>query len=64
MKADREGGRPLDISIQKLDRNGFVSKQMFGNNYFIPPCLYYGFFSPSNQSKPSTSSAGSKEVIS
>ncbi|KAL3828874.1 hypothetical protein ACJIZ3_017676 [Penstemon smallii] len=63
--ADREGGRPLEISIQKLDVNGFTSKQMFGENYFIPPCLYYGYFSPApNQSKNSTSSAGTKDEVS
>ncbi|KAK4487488.1 hypothetical protein RD792_005870 [Penstemon davidsonii] len=60
--ADREGGRPLEIGVQKLDVNGFTSKQMFGENYFIPPCLYYGYFSPAAaQSKNSTSSAGTKD---
>ncbi|KAK6163773.1 hypothetical protein DH2020_000637 [Rehmannia glutinosa] len=62
-KADREGGRPLEISIQKLDINGFTAKQVFGENFFIPPCLYYGYFSPGggqsmNKASPS---AGKKE---
>ncbi|KAK6141826.1 hypothetical protein DH2020_024432 [Rehmannia glutinosa] len=64
-KADREGGRPLEISIQKLDINGFTAKQVFGENFFIPPCLYYGYFSPGggqsmNKASPS---AGKKEEL-
>ncbi|PIN11831.1 Pheophorbide a oxygenase [Handroanthus impetiginosus] len=63
--ADREGGRPLEISIQKLDVNGFTAKQIFGENFFIPPCLYYGFFSPGGgQNDKKTSSAGTKYGIS
>ncbi|CAK9161990.1 unnamed protein product [Ilex paraguariensis] len=46
VKADREGGRPLEISIQKVDLNGFTAKQQFGASTFIAPCVYYGFFSP------------------
>ncbi|KAG8387364.1 hypothetical protein BUALT_Bualt02G0013700 [Buddleja alternifolia] len=62
LKADREGGRPLEINIQKLDVNGFTAKQIFGENFFVPPCLYYGFFSPgAAQSKQSTSLAGIKD---
>ncbi|KAL8546583.1 hypothetical protein ACS0TY_006346 [Phlomoides rotata] len=62
VKADREGGRPLEINITKLDKNGFTAKQIFGENRFIPPCLYYGYFSPGGgQSK--TSSGGTKDEI-
>ncbi|KAM7497513.1 hypothetical protein LguiA_021927 [Lonicera macranthoides] len=45
VKADREGGRPLDITIENLDINGFTSKSEFGvgGNIFIPPCVFYGF---------------------
>ncbi|KAL3615893.1 Flavonoid 8-hydroxylase 2, chloroplastic [Castilleja foliolosa] len=61
-KADREGGRPLEISIQKLDKNGFTAKQIFGENFFVPPCLYYGYFSPGGgQSKNKTSSSTGKK---
>ncbi|KAI3450898.1 hypothetical protein Pfo_007563 [Paulownia fortunei] len=64
LKADREGGRPLEISIQKLDMNGFTARQIFGDNFFIPPCLYYGFFSPGGgQSMNKTSSAGTKDEL-
>ncbi|GAA0172320.1 oxygenase [Lithospermum erythrorhizon] len=40
-----EGGRPLDMSVQKLDINGFTTKQKFdeenqnGSHLFTPPCL-------------------------
>lgn len=46
MKADREGGGPVNINITKLDINGFTSKENSGENYFIPPCLFYGYFTP------------------
>ncbi|XP_073054663.1 flavonoid 8-hydroxylase 2, chloroplastic isoform X1 [Primulina eburnea] len=62
VKADREGGRPLEISIEKLDENGFISNQIFGKNFFVPPCLYYGYFSPGASPKnPSTSSTENKD---
>ncbi|XP_012835283.1 PREDICTED: protochlorophyllide-dependent translocon component 52, chloroplastic-like [Erythranthe guttata] len=64
LKADREGGRPLEINIQKVDINGFTAKQVFGDNYFIPPCLYYGFFSPGGaQTVKKTSSSGTKDEV-
>ncbi|KAL8058069.1 hypothetical protein ABFX02_04G224200 [Erythranthe guttata] len=62
--ADREGGRPLEINIQKVDINGFTAKQVFGDNYFIPPCLYYGFFSPGGAlTVKKTSSSGTKDEV-
>ncbi|KZV38352.1 protochlorophyllide-dependent translocon component 52, chloroplastic-like [Dorcoceras hygrometricum] len=62
LKADREGGRPLEISIEKLDINGFISNQLFGDNFFVPPCLFYGYFSPGGSPKTtSTSSTGNKD---
>ncbi|CAA0841600.1 Protochlorophyllide-dependent translocon component 52- chloroplastic [Striga hermonthica] len=64
-KADREGGRPLEISVKKLDINGFTAKQIFGENYFIPPCLYYGYFSPGGgQTTNKTSSTPKFGVLS
>lgn len=63
VKADREGGRPLEISVEKLNVNGFISNQIFGKNFFVPPCLYYGYFSAeASPKKPSTSSTGKKDV--
>ncbi|KAJ9697727.1 hypothetical protein PVL29_007040 [Vitis rotundifolia] len=41
VKADREGGRPLEMKIQKLDRSGFIGKQEWGTSKFIPPCVFY-----------------------
>ncbi|KAL6976852.1 hypothetical protein U1Q18_025637 [Sarracenia purpurea var. burkii] len=59
----REGGRPLEISIKRLDINGFTSKQEAGNGRFIAPCIF-GAFPPltADQSNGSVSSAGTKEV--
>ncbi|KAK4371620.1 hypothetical protein RND71_011095 [Anisodus tanguticus] len=43
--ADREGGRPLDITVTKLDVNGITANQGPGRNTFVPPCMYYSSFS-------------------
>ncbi|KAL9233605.1 hypothetical protein vseg_008577 [Gypsophila vaccaria] len=39
--ADREGGKPLDISVQKVDKTGFSGTQEGGYNRFMPPCVFY-----------------------
>ncbi|KAI0504846.1 hypothetical protein KFK09_015810 [Dendrobium nobile] len=39
----REGGVPLEITIEKFDINGFLAKQRFGYGKFVAPCLYYAF---------------------
>ncbi|KAF8010473.1 hypothetical protein BT93_J1185 [Corymbia citriodora subsp. variegata] len=41
VKADREGGRPVDLSIKKLDVDGFLAKLEWGSSKFIPPCIFY-----------------------
>ncbi|XP_010257616.1 PREDICTED: protochlorophyllide-dependent translocon component 52, chloroplastic isoform X2 [Nelumbo nucifera] len=41
VKADREGGRPMEINVQTLDINGFVAKQENGHSKFIPPCIFF-----------------------
>ncbi|XVF69788.1 hypothetical protein PTKIN_Ptkin11bG0109800 [Pterospermum kingtungense] len=41
MKADREGGRPLDMSVKKLDVNGFTGEQERGISVFIAPCIFH-----------------------
>ncbi|KAL4198535.1 hypothetical protein AMTRI_Chr03g140700 [Amborella trichopoda] len=38
---DREGGRPLDISILSQDISGFLAKQEYGYRKFIAPCIFY-----------------------
>ncbi|KAL6130048.1 hypothetical protein ACLB2K_068429 [Fragaria x ananassa] len=41
-KADREGGRPMDLHISKLDINGFtVDDQNSGQSKYVPACLFY-----------------------
>lgn len=63
MKADREGGRPLDMSIKKSDVNGFIARQETGSSRFIAPCIFSAFTSlAADKSNGSASSAGTKEV--
>ncbi|KAK6915844.1 Rieske [2Fe-2S] iron-sulfur domain [Dillenia turbinata] len=58
---NREGGRPLEISVQKLDVNGFTGKQESGVCKFLPPCVF--FFSKIFQSQDDAlkSANGNKE---
>ncbi|CAH1436535.1 unnamed protein product [Lactuca virosa] len=42
VKQDREGGRPLEINVNKIDKNGFTASQQNGQWKFVPPCLFYG----------------------
>ncbi|KAL8170942.1 hypothetical protein V2J09_022746 [Rumex salicifolius] len=53
MNADREGGKPMEMSVQTLDINGFDAKQERGMSKFIPPCIFYA--------SPSNSSAGTEQ---
>ncbi|KAF2314552.1 hypothetical protein GH714_027527 [Hevea brasiliensis] len=66
-KLDREGGAPIDISIEKLDKNGFQATRYGGNSRFMAPCTYYSAVSlptsvnpgnVSDQGNGSVSSAG------
>jgi len=43
VKADREGGRPLEMSIENLDINGFTANQGWGRSKFMPPCIFYAY---------------------
>ncbi|GMN65902.1 hypothetical protein TIFTF001_034967 [Ficus carica] len=46
-KADREGGKPMEMKVRKLDINGFVAKpDWVGTNEFISPCLFYSHSRP------------------
>lgn len=45
-KADREGGRPLNLSIKNMNINGFSTKQEWGSGTFFAPCIYYVFPNP------------------
>ncbi|KAI7730201.1 hypothetical protein M8C21_000301, partial [Ambrosia artemisiifolia] len=39
---DREGGRPLEMKVLKIDKNGFIAQQLNGNWKFVAPCMLYG----------------------
>ncbi|KAK4851469.1 hypothetical protein QYF36_015389 [Acer negundo] len=39
-KVDREGGKPLQVSVKKLDINGFVGRQEWGSVKFTAPCTF------------------------
>lgn len=60
VKQDREGGKPLDINVHKIDKNGFTATQQNGVWKFVPPCLFYGTVtmggSPDNGSATSAGS--------
>lgn len=52
-KLDREGGKPIEMIVKKIDKNGFTSNHdngFLGNQQnaqwnFVPPCLAYATFS-------------------
>jgi hypothetical protein len=52
VKADREGGRPLDLSIEELDINGFTANQGWSKSKFMPPSIFYAYTDP-NKLAPS-----------
>ncbi|XP_020578418.1 protochlorophyllide-dependent translocon component 52, chloroplastic-like isoform X2 [Phalaenopsis equestris] len=58
---DREGGIPLDITIEKFHINGYLAKQQFGYGKFVAPCLYYSS-PPSGSSNGSVSSSNSQTM--
>ncbi|RHN42607.1 putative pheophorbide a oxygenase [Medicago truncatula] len=43
VKADREGGRPLELSIEELDVNGFTENQGWSKSKFMPPSIFYAY---------------------
>ncbi|KAJ0703200.1 putative pheophorbide a oxygenase [Helianthus annuus] len=42
VKRDREGGRPLEMNVTKIDKNGYTAQQQNGKWNFLPPCVLYG----------------------
>ncbi|XP_050371123.1 protochlorophyllide-dependent translocon component 52, chloroplastic-like isoform X2 [Argentina anserina] len=67
-KADREGGRPLDLYIPKLDINGFIAEQNPGQSRFLPPCvfcvsLFTGAASSPGSEKVSSPQTGQKKAL-
>lgn len=63
-KADREGGRPLELIVQKSDINGFTAKQEWGISNFIAPCVFYAHPPLQvDQGNGAASSPGTKKVF-
>ncbi|KAI3865031.1 hypothetical protein MKX03_012185 [Papaver bracteatum] len=60
-KLDREGGRPIEINVQRLDKTGFLAKQDRGYNKFIAPCIFYAYPNMTSGSG-SLSSVGSEKA--
>ena len=53
----------MDLSVQKLDVNGFIAKQEWGRSKFLPPCVFYSSpLDPLEQSNVAASSAETKKV--
>ncbi|KAL6203924.1 hypothetical protein ACLB2K_021194 [Fragaria x ananassa] len=64
-KADREGGRPLDLHIRKLDINGFIAEQNPGHSRFLPPCVFcVSIFSPIDHINGAAASSPGTEKLS
>ncbi|RZC77708.1 hypothetical protein C5167_001917 [Papaver somniferum] len=60
-KLDREGGTPIEINVQRLDKTGFLAKQDRGHNKFIAPCVFYSYPNMTSGSG-SQSSVGSEKA--
>ncbi|KAJ4835429.1 hypothetical protein Tsubulata_037697 [Turnera subulata] len=61
VKLDREGGRPMEMSVKKLDVNGFIAKQEWGGSKFIAPCIFYAYTDIPEQGKSTATSDGTKK---
>lgn len=46
MKVDREGGKPLEISVNQLDINGFSGDHIWSRANFIAPFIFYTCTNP------------------
>ncbi|XP_021728809.1 protochlorophyllide-dependent translocon component 52, chloroplastic-like isoform X2 [Chenopodium quinoa] len=65
VKADREGGSPLNLSVKDMDMNGFTTKQDGGSGKFFAPCIYYVYPDPpTDNANGSVSSAVNNKVSS
>ncbi|ESR58873.1 protochlorophyllide-dependent translocon component 52 [Citrus sinensis] len=61
---DREGGRPIKISFEKIDINGFIAKQDSESAKFLAPCVFVVYFDLlENQENGSASSGGAEEKL-
>lgn len=60
---DREGGRPIDMSVKKLDKDGYIGKMDWGCSKFIAPCIFYAYADPvADQVYGTVSSSQSRKV--
>ncbi|KAK4764183.1 hypothetical protein SAY87_013621 [Trapa incisa] len=58
-RVDREGGKPVELSVKRLDVNGFLAKQDMGASKFLSPCIFYANTDPiTDIGNGSASSAG------
>ncbi|XP_038880155.1 protochlorophyllide-dependent translocon component 52, chloroplastic-like [Benincasa hispida] len=64
VKADREGGRPLELIVEKLKADGFVGKQERLRHKFFAPCVYYFFLDPELVQENVESSSKNDESVS
>ncbi|KAG1347588.1 Protochlorophyllide-dependent translocon component 52, chloroplastic [Cocos nucifera] len=60
-KADREGGVPVEITIETLNITGFLAKQELGYSKFVAPCVFYGSVSSSNIQEVSSTKPQQKQ---
>lgn len=60
-RVDREGGKPLEMSVKKLDVNGFIGKLELGGSKFIAPCIFYAYSDFEEQANATAAPAGTKK---
>ena len=64
VKADREGGKPMEMKLEKLDHSGFIGKIEGDTSKFIAPCVFYVPDQLSmDRTNGSASSAETKKVV-
>ncbi|OAY29038.2 protochlorophyllide-dependent translocon component 52, chloroplastic isoform X2 [Manihot esculenta] len=62
VKVDREGGIPVDLSVKKLDKDGYIGNMAWGSSKFIAPCIFYAYTEPvEDQGNGTASSPQSKK---
>ncbi|XP_071718836.1 protochlorophyllide-dependent translocon component 52, chloroplastic [Rutidosis leptorrhynchoides] len=63
VKRDREGGRPLEINVNKINKDGFTAKQENGQWNFVAPCLFYGSVTIGGTSNETSSAASTNGTV-
>ncbi|XP_062076553.1 protochlorophyllide-dependent translocon component 52, chloroplastic-like [Humulus lupulus] len=64
-KADREGGVPLEMAVEKFHPNGFTGRREPGINKFFAPCVFYSSLplGSTNQDNGAASSTGTEKEL-